>query len=376
VLSCRTVVVSGPPPQARVSSALEEALREARRTLDEAVARRTFPGGVLAIGGSRRTTRSIPFGRISYEPNSPAVRVDTLYDLASLTKVVATTPAVMVLVDEGRLNIDAPVSRYVRATGDAPTGLVTVRQLLSHSAGLPAWAPLYREVRGKEAVLSRVIGTDLEYEPGTRSQYGDLALMLVGEVVERVSSQPLSSFVGERVFAPLGMRRTMFRPNPSLRNEIAPTEQDRWRGRLVWGEVQDENAYAMGGVAGHAGLFGAAEDVARLARVMLSGGRAGSTEWVTAETIREFTTRSRVPGSSRALGWDTPGGDPHLGQGWSSSSYGHTGLTGTLVWIDPGIDFFIVLLTNRIHPSRENERFGDVRRAVCEQLVRAAAGGP
>jgi CubicO group peptidase (beta-lactamase class C family) len=355
-------------------SAVKEALGDAQGLLEAAVARRAFPGGVLAIGGSNRASYIVPFGRLTYEPDSPTVKADTLYDLASLTKVVATTPAVMVLVDEGRLDIDTPVSRYIDATGDVPTGAVTVRQLLSHSAGLPAWAPLYREVRGREGVLSRVIGADLECEPGTRSRYGDLALILVGEVVERASSQPLSAFVEERVFVPLGMRRTMFRPSPSLRNEIAPTEEDRWRGRLVWGEVQDENAYAMGGVAGHAGLFGTAEDVAHLARVMLAGGRAGSTRWLRAETIREFTTRSGVPGSSRALGWDTPGGDPYLGRGWSSSSYGHTGLTGTLVWIDPGIDFFIVLLTNRIHPSRENEGFGDVRRAVCEQLVRIAAG--
>ena len=295
----------------------------------------------------------------------------TLYDLASLTKVVATTSAAMVLVDGGRLTLDAPVASYLPAFADGAKNTVTVRQLLSHSAGLPAWAPFYREVRGKDAVLSRTVAIDLEYEPGTRSQYGDLAMIVLGAVVESISAEPLEVFVEKRVLRPLGMQETLFRPPPERRSEIAPTEEDRWRGRLLRGEVHDENAYAMGGVAGHAGLFGTAGDLARFAQVMLDEGQVGSDHWVAPGTFREFTTRAGVPGSSRALGWDTPGTDPFLGSGWSQSSFGHTGLTGTLLWIDPGKDLFIVLLTNRVYPTRDNEGFSDVRRRVCERLLSA-----
>jgi CubicO group peptidase (beta-lactamase class C family) len=192
---------------------------------------------------------------------------------------------------------------------------MTVRHLLSHSSGLVGWAPLYREVRGKDALVSRIMQMELEYEPGTRSQYGDLALILLGELVERVSAETLEAFVTKRVLRPLGMADTLFRPGTGDRSRTAPTEEDRWRGRLLWGEVHDENAYAMSGVAGHAGLFGTAGDLAHFARAMLREGVAGSGQWVKASTIREFTKRSQVPGSSRALGWDTPGTDPFLGRG-------------------------------------------------------------
>jgi CubicO group peptidase (beta-lactamase class C family) len=319
--------------------------------------------------------RILPFGRLTYDPESPVVTSATLYDLASLTKVVATTPAAMVLVDEGRLSLDAPVSSYLPAFGGGSKDVVTIRHLLSHSAGLPAWAPFHREVRGKDAVASRATSIELEYEPGTRSQYGDLAMIVLGAIIESVSAEPLEVFVERQVLEPLGMEGTLFRPSPERKGEIAPTEEDRWRGRLLWGEVHDENAYVMGGVAGHAGLFGAAGDLARFAQAMLNEGLVGSTRWVTSRTIQEFTKRAGVAGSSRGLGWDTPGTDPFLGGGWSQSSYGHTGLTGTLLWIDPEKDLFIVLLTNRVYPSRDNEAFSDVRREVCERLLSAVAGG-
>jgi CubicO group peptidase (beta-lactamase class C family) len=329
---------------------------------------------VLAVGGSRGAARVLPFGRLTYDPESPDVTLATLYDLASLTKVVATTPAAMVLVDEGRLSLDSPVSSYIPAFSGGSKGVATTRHLLSHSAGLPAWAPLYREVRGKDAVVSRVTAMEQEFEPGTRSQYGDLAMIVLGGIIERVSAEPLEAFVESRVLRPLGMEKTLFRPSRERKGEIAPTEEDHWRGRLLWGEVHDENAYAMAGVAGHAGLFGTAGDLARFAQVMLNEGQVGSTPWVTPRTIREFTTRAGVPGSSRALGWDTPGSDPFLGRGWSESSYGHTGLTGTLLWIDPEKDLFVVLLTNRVYPSRNNEAFSDVRREVCERLLSSVGG--
>lgn len=374
-LSCRTVG----SPQAHVSPAqvseLPEALSDARRLLSEGIARRAFPGAVLAVGGSHGAPIVHAVGRLTYEPESATVTPFTRYDLASLTKVVATTASAMVLVDEGSLALDAPVSTYLPADDKAGLSGVTVRHLLTHSSGLPAWAPLFREARGNEAVVSRILQLEREYEPGTRSQYGDLAMIVMGEVVSRIAGERLDTFVTERVLRPLGMTETTFLPSPESRHEIAPTEEDRWRGRLLRGEVHDENAYAMGGVAGHAGLFGTAGDLARFAKVLLNDGRTESGRWVRSDTVHEFTQRAGVPGSSRALGWDTPGTDAYLGQGWSAASFGHTGLTGTLLWIDREKDLYVILLTNRVHPSRANEAFSDVRRGVCERLILARAAG-
>jgi CubicO group peptidase (beta-lactamase class C family) len=373
-IDCRSA--SAPPVQpAKAPAALEGAIDGAGRLLRQAVVTRAFPGGVLVVGDERGPLRTIPFGRLTYDSDSPRVTEATVYDLASLTKVVATTAAAMVLVDEDSLDLNATVSSYLPAFVGESKATVTVRQLLSHSAGLPAWAPLYREARGKPAIVSRIASMDLEYAPGTRSLYGDLAMIMMAEIIEQAAKEPFEMYVARRVFVPLGMHDSRFRPEAQLKGSIAPTEQDTWRGRLLRGEVDDENAYAMGGVAGHAGLFSTAPDVARFAQVMLDEGKNGTGQWISAATVRNFTRVSHVSGSSRALGWDTPGTDPYLGRGWSASSYGHTGFTGTLLWIDPELDLFVVLLTNRVYPSRENDAFSEVRREVCEQLIVGARSG-
>jgi uncharacterized protein YbbC (DUF1343 family)/CubicO group peptidase (beta-lactamase class C family) len=302
------------------------------------------------------------------------VTADTLYDLASLTKVVATTTMAMILVDEGRLDLDRPVREFLPGFQGPGKEAVTVRHLLTHSSGLEALAPFFREIRGKEAYVERIQAMDLVYPTGSRSVYSDPGIILLGAILEQVAGQPLEVFVEERVFKPLGMREIRFRPPPGLRPRIAPTEEDPWRGRLVHGEVHDENAFAMGGVASHAGLFGTAGDLARFAQMLLNGGVLDGRRIVSRETVELFTRRAGIPDSTRALGWDTKSAEgSSAGTLFSDRSFGHTGFTGTSLWIDPERQLYVILLTNRVHPTRENNLIREVRPAVADAVVRALA---
>jgi CubicO group peptidase (beta-lactamase class C family) len=334
--------------------------------------RHAFPGGVLAVGQRGGLVYLHPFGRLSYEENAPPVTAGTLYDLASLTKVVATTTMAMILVDEGRLDLDQKVQEVLPGFRGPGKDVVTVRHLLTHSSGLDATAPLYLEIQGRAAYIERIEAMDLVYPAGSKSVYSDLGVILLGEILERAAGQPLEDFVRERVLDPLGMRDTMFRPPPSLAGRIAPTEFDPWRGRMVQGEVHDENAFAMGGVAPHAGLFGTAGDLARLAQMLLNGGVWDGRRIVSRETVELFTRRAGIPGSDRALGWDTRSAEgSSAGTLLSSRSFGHTGFTGTSIWIDPERNLFVILLTNRVHPTRENNLIREARPAVADAVVRA-----
>lgn len=346
-------------------------LEEVDRLLDGFRERGAFPGGVLAAGDRGKLVHLHPFGRLTYAADARPVTADTLYDLASLTKVVATTTMAMILVDEGRLDLDRKVQDFLPGFQGPGKEAVTVRHLLSHSSGLEALAPFFREIRGKEAYVERIQAMDLVYPTGSRSLYSDPGIILLGEVLERAAGQPVEDFVRERVFEPLGMRDTLFRPPPELRARIAPTEEDPWRGRLVHGEVHDENAFAMGGVAPHAGLFGTAGDLARFARMLLNGGVLDGRRIVSRETVELFTRRVGIPGSNRALGWDTKSAEgSSAGTLFSGRSFGHTGFTGTSLWIDPERQIYVILLTNRVHPTRENNVIREVRPAVADAVVR------
>ncbi|HWN42439.1 MAG TPA: serine hydrolase domain-containing protein [Thermoanaerobaculia bacterium] len=328
--------------------------------------RGAFPGGVLAVGDREGLIHLHPFGRQSYDENAPPVTAATLYDLASLTKVVATTTMAMILVDEGRLDLDRQVRDFLPGF---QSGAVTVRHLLSHSSGLPALAPFFKEIRGKAAYVERIQAMDLVYPPGSRSIYSDPGVILLGEILEQIAGEPLDAFVRRRVLEPLGMKDTMYLPPPGLLPRIAPTEFDPWRGRLVHGEVHDENALAMGGIAPHAGLFSTAGDLSRFAQMMLNGGIGGV---VSPETIELFTRKAGIPESDRALGWDTKSAEgSSAGTLLSSSSFGHTGFTGTSMWIDPERQIYLILLTNRVHPTRENNLIREARPAVADAVVRA-----
>jgi uncharacterized protein YbbC (DUF1343 family)/CubicO group peptidase (beta-lactamase class C family) len=371
---CRVAPPVTPPP------AVEHVVSfaEVDRLLEDFRQRGAFPGGVLAVGHRGELVHLHPFGHLSYDADAPPVSPATIYDLASLTKVVGTTTVAMTLVDEGRLDLDRPVGEILPGFQGPGKEAVTVRHLLSHSSGLPAMAPLYREIRGKEAYVERIQAMDLVYPPGSRSTYSDLGMILLGEIVERVAGEPLEKLVRARVLDPLGMLDTLFRPPEELRPRIAPTEFDlRWRDRVVHGEVHDENALALGGAAPHAGLFGIAPDLARFAQMLLNGGVFEDRRIVSRETVEMFTRRAGIPGSDRALGWDMKSAEgSSAGTLMSSRSFGHTGFTGTSMWMDPERELYVILLTNRVHPTRENNLIREARPAVADAVVRALTPGP
>jgi CubicO group peptidase (beta-lactamase class C family) len=364
-----------------------DGLDDVDRIVEAAVAERTFPGAVLAIGRRGGLVRLRAFGRQTYEPEAAEVRTDTIYDLASLTKIVVTTTVAMILVDEGRLDLDATVGSIVPGFEGGAKDQVRVRQLLSHSGGLLWWAPLYKELRGKAAFLERILEMDLDYPPGTKSVYSDLGLILLGEVLERSAGTPIEEVARRRLLEPLGMGDTQYLPPVALRPRIAPTERDPWRGRVLRGEVHDRNTFALGGVAPHAGLFGTAGDLARFAQMLLNGGTLEGHRIVSEDTVTLFTHRvTGVPGCTRALGWDTPTdgatprsstpGDPgysSAGTLFSPRSFGHTGYTGTSMWIDPERELFVILLSNRVHPTRENRAHLAFRPRLADAVVRALA---
>jgi beta-glucosidase-like glycosyl hydrolase/uncharacterized protein YbbC (DUF1343 family) len=345
-------------------------MAEVDRVLEEFVEQGAFPGGVLAVGHRGALVHLHPFGRYSYDEDAPAVEADTIYDLASLTKVVATTTMAMILVDEGRLDLDEKVQDFLPLFQGPGKEAVTVRHLLTHSSGVDWWAPLYEELQGPEAYLRRIQAMELVYEPGTDYKYSDLGIILLGEILARVAGQPLEEFVRERVFEPLAMTDTFYRPGEDLLPRIAPTELDSWRGRMVRGEVHDENAFALGGIAPHAGLFSTAGDLARFVQMLLNGGVLEHHRIVSRATVELFTRKAGEGESTRALGWDTKSPEKSTaGSYFSPRSFGHTGFTGTSIWVDPDRELFLILLTNRVHPTRDNQLIRKARPAVADAVV-------
>ena len=352
-------------------------LSEAIRFLDSAVAVGAAPGAVLAVSaGGHRFYHAA--GRLGTD-DATAPDSSTVYDLASLTKVVGLTTAVMLAVDEERLDIDAPVSRYVPAFHGGVKDGVSLRHLLTHSSGLPAWRPLYREAIDRSGAMALADTTPLDTAPGSRMVYSDLGAIILTQAVEGAFGRRLDSLLAERVFAPLGMESTRFLPPADWLPRIAPTEHDPWRGRVLRGEVHDENASRLDGVSGHAGLFASAEDLMQFGEWLLAGTGRGSDAArfpvAPPASVRRFVKRQDLPpATSRALGWDTPSEGSSAGRLVSRESFGHTGFTGTSIWIDPTRDLVIVLLSNRVHPTRDNERWGPVRRSVADRVVRGLFG--
>ena len=302
---------------------------------------------------------------------------DTIFDLASVTKTF-TTLAVMQQVEAGRVGLDEPVATYLPAFAEHGKDDVTVRQLLTHTGGLPAWLPLYRAYPTIEERLAAVLAVEPRTEPGAAYVYSDLGLITLGLLVEEVTGQPLDAVIADGITGPLGMTDTMFNPPASLVDRIAATEAQPWAGReMIRGEVHDENAWSLGGVAGHAGLFSTAHDLALLARTLLNGGRYGETRILDEDTVRAMLVNenSEFPSNAHGLGFE-------LDQRWymdglsSPVTFGHTGYTGTSVVIDPLSDSFVVLLTNRVHPTRTWGSNNPARRAVARDLARAIAVRP
>jgi CubicO group peptidase (beta-lactamase class C family) len=342
-------------------------VRKAHEVLETAVHARAFPAAVVEVGDATRVLWSEAVGQLTFEPNSRAAGTETIFDLASLTKVLSTTPIVMQEVERGAVGLDEPVARYVAAWRAADRAAVTLRDLLAHCSGLPAYVPFYRELTGRSAIERAICATPLEYPPRSRSIYSDLGFMLLGFLLE--DRLPLPARF-DALCEQMGIVEDLqFHPPDLWRKRTAPTEDDPWRGRLLTGEVHDENAAALGGAAGHAGLFGTAAAVGQHARHILQvlEGKVGAFQPATLELF--ITNRAGVPGSSRALGWDTMLPTSSCGRLMSPRSFGHTGFTGTSLWIDPVRGVYIVLLTNRVHPSRANEAIRQVRPALHDAVM-------
>jgi len=336
--------------------------------LDAAVRDSAFPGAVAVVGTRNGVLVERAAGHLDWAP-SLTPDANTLWDLASLTKVVALTSAMMQLVERGAIDLDSAVVHYLPEFSGAGNEGVTVRRLLTHSSGLPAWRPLYKEAPTPDSALALVFATPLDTVPGARMVYSDLGAILLGQIVRRVSGEPFDRYVETRIFGPLDMRTTMFRPPPALLGRIAPTEVDPWRQRHLRGEVHDENAFALGGVSSHAGLFSTARDLTRFARMMLRGGSLDGATIVAPETIAAFTRVQAPALSHRALGWETPNGMNSAGHLLSRTAFGHTGFTGTSLWIDPENNLFILLLSNRVNPTRERRGIFGVRVALADAVL-------
>jgi beta-N-acetylhexosaminidase len=356
----------------------EAKLQPAFTVIENAIADHAFPGATMAVGYRGKVSYHA-FGKLSYDSNSPATKIDTMYDLASLTKVVVTTTLVEKLVEgdfPSPLFLDAPIERYLPewSTGPQPEWRhrVTVRNLMTHTSGLPPFKEYWRTSKGKADTLSKIFAEPLEYEPGTKVVYSDLGIILMAEIIQRLTGEPLDQLAREYIFDPLGMSNSMYNPPKKLWPEIAPTEIDnQLRHRLVQGEVHDENAYAIGGVSGHAGVFSTSPDLAAFCQMLLNRGIYEHHRIVKRATLSEFTAPQAVAKDTRTLGWVVPTEGGSSGHYFSAHSYGHTGFTGTTIWIDPDRQLFVVLLTNRVNPTRENMKIAQVRPAVHDAVMKA-----
>ncbi len=344
-----------------------------------------FPGATIAVGYGDSVVLLAAVGRYGADDRRP-VTTETVYDLASLTKVIGLTTVAIWLVDQGKLDLDAPVQHYVPAFQGPNKERVTIRHLLTHSSGLPAWRPLYAETKTREEALALIDTTPLLRQPGDTFVYSDLGAMVLSQAVEAITGQRLNDVLDTVFFKPLFMNSTRYLPPEEWRSRIAPTENDTtFRHRLLRGEVHDENAGRLGGVSGHAGLFSTAPDLAKFARWLLLerdygiGYLCGDIRCppnFKKETVQLFTHRQNVPaGSSRALGWDTPSENSSAGTKMGPNAFGHTGFTGTSIWFDPDRGVFIILLTNRVNPTRANAKILQVRRRVAD-LVNDALTPP
>jgi len=351
----------------RVDSLLEAAIRDS-----------AFPAAQVVVAQRGRILYRSAVGHYTYAPDAQEIDDGTMFDMASVTKVLATTTAAMKLVDDGKLALDDTVGKFIPqfATGEKST--VTIRHLLTHRSGLPPFRRFFLFCKNADEALDSAFATPLVARPGDSTIYSDIGMITMGKVIERVTGRSLADYLQENFFAPLGMTGTMFTPPRSLIGRIAPTEIDTlWRKTLVWGQVHDENAALLGGVSGHAGLFSTASDAAILLQMLLNKGVYAGKRYISERTVVEFT-RKQQPFGDRYLGWDSrsPRGSS-AGDLFSLSSFGHTGFTGTSVWVDPERQLLVVFLTNRVFPTRANLKIARVRPALHDAVVRALEGnGP
>jgi serine-type D-Ala-D-Ala carboxypeptidase len=353
--------------------------------LHRAVEAHAFPAACIEVGRANTVLWNAAFGGLTFDPYAPLTTPQTIFDLASLTKVLATATLAMRAIDDRRVALEDRINTRLPAWRGTDREHVTVRHLLTHSSGLSAYLPLFRDYTGRVEFEHAICALPLEYAPDTQSIYSDLGFILLGFILEDAAPRGRTFTGGSGAFDPESLLAEQFRklstylsseplafnPPRAWRSRAAPTEVDEWRGRLLTGEVHDENCWALGGAAGHAGLFGTATAVGAFARAAMRT-IAGEPILARSETIRTFITRFPIPNSSRALGWDTMLPTSSCGRLMSPTSIGHTGFTGTSLWIDWERDLYVVLLTNRVHPSRANQAIREVRKDVHERVVEIA----
>lgn len=358
--------------------ALESRIRfaEAYSVLERAISEEAFPGASFGVLAEGQVLVLNGIGRFTYDSQAALVNASTVYDLASVTKVIATTSMAMLLYQKGALMLDQPLAEILPefAQGDASGSArrqVTLRMLMAHASGLPGYARLFESAASREELLAACLRLPLASAPGSQAEYSDPGFILLGEALQVMAGEALESFCGREVFAPLAMHSTCFRPGSDQRSAIPPTEEDlTFRRRVIQGEVQDENCFVLGGIAGHAGLFSNALDPLLYAEAILT------QRLFTAETVRLFTARAELPpNSSRALGWDTPSQPSSSGSFFSRHSAGHLGYAGTSLWIDIEQQVAIVLLTNRTWPHRQSQAIRVVRPAFHDAIMKALRQG-
>ncbi len=374
-----SALISAPPASVGMDSTFPARLDS---IIGVGLAEGAAPGASVAVGRYGRLVYAKGYGTLDYAAGSPPVTPTTIYDLASLTKVIATVTSAMILEEAGKLDIDKPVAFYVPELSAPDKAGITVRMLLTHSGGLEAYAPLYSaangSLRGRAEYLAAINQRPLQYQQGTQTIYSDWDMVLLQAVIERISGMSLDQYADGHIFRQLGMIDTRFRPDTNdraLRARIAPTTEDSLRGGRLRGTVHDANAWALGGVSGHAGLFSTARDLAIFAQFLLDGGTFDQVRILSPQTIARWTARQNTLGS-RALGWDTPAPGSSAAHYFSPRSFGHTGYTGTSIWIDPEKGVFVVLLMNRVNLHGEATRHVQLRRDVADAVQRAVLDAP
>jgi CubicO group peptidase (beta-lactamase class C family) len=330
-----------------------------------------FPGAVLLVWKDGRIIFQMPYGHFTYSDSSAAVTTSTIYDLASLTKVLATTTAAMICMDRKLFKLEDKVAVFIPSFSENGKGSITIKNLLMHNSGLPAYKKYYTLYNKPQDVLNDIYSIKLSYATGTKTVYSDLGMITLGKVIESVTGKSLDDFCNTEIFKPLGMNDTYYNPPHALRYRIAPTENDKyWRHRLLIGEVHDETASLLNGVAGHAGLFSTAGDISKLLQMLLQKGIFDGIRLIDPATVALFTSKQS---NGRGLGWDikTAAGSS-AGNLFSAKSYGHTGFTGTSVWIDPIKNLFVIFLTNRVYPDRVNNKIIKIRPVLHDLIIKAA----
>jgi CubicO group peptidase (beta-lactamase class C family) len=367
----------GSSPLLNACSRQDDIFSSAFSILNDAITQHAFPGASVAVTNRGQLVALKAFGHFTYEPEPTPMTPATAFDLASVSKVIATTGMGMVLYQRGLLDLEAPIAAIVPEFISASPEVkqhsrrreVTLHMLLAHSSGLPAYEKLFLKARTRDELLHAAFTTPLTANPGSHAEYSDIGFIVLGAALERLSGESLDRFCQREIFGPLGMSSTTFNPPPEMRGNISPTVNDRaFRHRIIQGEVHDENAFVLGGVAGHAGVFSTAEDVAKFAHCMLNGGHP----ILHRETVSLFTHRERKPeGTSRALGWDTPSHPSQSGKHLSAASFGHLGYTGTSLWIDPERQLSVTLLTNRTWPDCSSQAIKTVRPKFHDAVIEA-----